>query len=639
MSVKATSSITLLDTSVGRNNLLSDTNVPAMKKKAATGNKYLSDDNRSSYSTGAFVEVDDLLIPEFTHVYRFTCTTACPESTARRSLCFYGSTTPPMVDGQEYTMSMYARKTSGDGKIIMYVGYTSYPDSNKFINVTSEWARYSYTFTYSDSETGGTGGARAYFGASCAVVGVVETFGYKLEKGNKATNWCYSTDDNEYASKVATNYMKFENTGLTIGNMTNSTLGKNVLIDSDSVDIRNGTEVLASYGEEVVIRHKSADVFTIKMTDILKNIIDNGRIFTITAPSPSYGGTITFRTDAYLLTSSTDYVLKVEYKDDNDDEYFIFSSYDNVTIYGFDWSPSTKSIISIILDTATLENKTLPCVYYDTSSISELLIKGRVVIQNSSDVSGSNKCLPPLSIGVPTNIHLEIDGNEIAAKTNETTTGDLNLNSDGGKLLINTDCDRRFMFNDGKLYAMNNTVAANNWFSIIDGVNSSGNTAFSYGNYYNEKGYTNYYGNNIQLISKKNIALNPSSYITSSRNLKVLWIGSGTWYMNQNNTASLNESITSQLNGIVLVWSEYTTKVQNAGWNFTFIPKIYGSNSVIKGSPIEIILTSFGQIGYKSVYINNTTIIGSSINDDSSYTINGITTNPNKFVLRYIYGV
>ena len=109
--------------------------------------------------------------------------------------------------------------------------------------------------------------------------------------------------------------------------------------------------------------------------------------------------------------------------------------------------------------------------------------------------------------------------------------------------------------------------------------------------------------------------------------------------MNQNNTASLNEKITSQLNGIVLVWSEYTSSVQNSGWNFTFIPKIYGSNSDIKGSPIEIILISDGYIGFKSIYINNTTIIGSSINDDSSYTTIGITTKPNRFVLRYIYGV
>ena len=50
------------------------------------------------------------------------------------------------------------------------------------------------------------------------------------------------------AAKTATNYMKFENnTGLIVGNMTGNTLGKNVLIDSDSVDIRDGTTVAASF--------------------------------------------------------------------------------------------------------------------------------------------------------------------------------------------------------------------------------------------------------------------------------------------------------------------------------------------------------------------------------------------------------
>lgn len=56
------------------------------------------------------------------------------------------------------------------------------------------------------------------------------------------------------AAKTATNYMSFNDvaTGLVIGDMTANTLGKNVLIDSDSVDIRNGSTVLASFGANAV---------------------------------------------------------------------------------------------------------------------------------------------------------------------------------------------------------------------------------------------------------------------------------------------------------------------------------------------------------------------------------------------------
>lgn len=50
------------------------------------------------------------------------------------------------------------------------------------------------------------------------------------------------------AAKTATNYMDFiEDTGLIIGDMTSGTLGNNVCIDSDSVDIRQGDKVLASF--------------------------------------------------------------------------------------------------------------------------------------------------------------------------------------------------------------------------------------------------------------------------------------------------------------------------------------------------------------------------------------------------------
>ncbi len=49
------------------------------------------------------------------------------------------------------------------------------------------------------------------------------------------------------AAKTATNFVKLEYGGITVGNLTNYSLGNNVFIDSDSVDIRTGTTVLASF--------------------------------------------------------------------------------------------------------------------------------------------------------------------------------------------------------------------------------------------------------------------------------------------------------------------------------------------------------------------------------------------------------
>lgn len=60
------------------------------------------------------------------------------------------------------------------------------------------------------------------------------------------------------AGKTATNYIKGDGNGLIVGNMASSTLGKNVKIDTDSVDIRNGSDMLASFGAKRVILGQNA---------------------------------------------------------------------------------------------------------------------------------------------------------------------------------------------------------------------------------------------------------------------------------------------------------------------------------------------------------------------------------------------
>lgn len=55
-----------------------------------------------------------------------------------------------------------------------------------------------------------------------------------------------NSSDIDNAAKTATNYLKFDSSGLCVGNMT-GTLQGNTLITSDGVKIRNGTTVLASF--------------------------------------------------------------------------------------------------------------------------------------------------------------------------------------------------------------------------------------------------------------------------------------------------------------------------------------------------------------------------------------------------------
>lgn len=55
------------------------------------------------------------------------------------------------------------------------------------------------------------------------------------------------------AAKTATNYLSFSSDGLVVGDQTGTSLGNNVLIDSDSVEIRSGSEVISSFGKNVIV--------------------------------------------------------------------------------------------------------------------------------------------------------------------------------------------------------------------------------------------------------------------------------------------------------------------------------------------------------------------------------------------------
>lgn len=509
---------------VGGQNLLSDTNVPSMTKKTAPANKYLSDSGNSSYATGEFVEVSNLPVPGFTHVFRHTCTTASSTATHGRSLCFYSGAVVPMIDGEEYTMSMYARKTSGDGKIRLLVGYSKYPNYDNFIEVTNTWKRYSYTFTYSDSATGGSGGARAYFGASCAVVGVVETFGYKLEKGNKATDWSLSVE----AGKTATNYMDFSTDGLVVGDMTASTLDKNVLIDSDSVDIRSGTKVLASYGENISLYKDDIEAFSIKDSEFLTKIISNGRLFK-SGLNHAYETVVTssnlirlnFNSSSYpKINKNTAYVWQIE----NNGRYLIFYPDSNYTLQRIVLITTSPAFVDlIVVDSSSAigaKDVVIPCAYCDSTSSIDVMFKGSVSILNSSDASGVVENTPPLLIGDPELDHLEIDNNEILAKDDAVTPSTLYLNTDGGAVSLNNNADSSLKYQNGSLYSRFRADSYyqstyTDWTEVLKCAGSSDYlTRLGYGPYSSGYGQTNIYGYDMNLTSKTNIDLNASGSIS-----------------------------------------------------------------------------------------------------------------------------
>ncbi len=134
-------------------------------------------------------------------------------------------------------------------------------------------------------------------------------------------------------------------------------------------------------------------------------------------------------------------------------------------------------------------------------------------IANTNDSSGSlgsGTTKPALVIGTPTAYHIEMDNNEIMAKSNATTSSHLFLNMEGGNVSVNNNANRAFMFQEGALYAKNSSFNSGEYLGIIDALNDAGNTTFGYGGYLKKIGGTNIYGNSISLVSNGNVDVEAS---------------------------------------------------------------------------------------------------------------------------------
>jgi hypothetical protein len=173
--------------------------------------------------------------------------------------------------GETYTISCEYKEVSGDQPHQYQIGlYTLNETSVSWIankgtktSIANGWIKTFHTFTIPSDVDHIT----IYFRSGNDFA--LYTHEYyirhpKLEKGNKATDWTPAPEDVgnaiDDAAKTATNYMEFtEGTGLVVGDMTSDTLGNNVLINSESVNIRTGEMVNASFGANQIELGKGND--------------------------------------------------------------------------------------------------------------------------------------------------------------------------------------------------------------------------------------------------------------------------------------------------------------------------------------------------------------------------------------------
>ena len=166
-------------------------------------------------------------------------------------------------------------------------------------------------------------------------------------------------------------------------------------------------------------------------------------------------------------------------------------------------------------------------------------------------------------------------------------------------------------------------------------LNTSNNTVLGYGGYANQIGTTNIYGTSVNLSSRNGVFIDGCQIATN----KVLW--NGGYYMSSGQTATLNEAISDQANGVVLVWSEYIDgAVDNSNFHSFFIPKHFVSAHNGRGISMFLITGTGNYATSKYVYVSDTSIAGHDHNNVEAYTSSsGIKMTPKRFVLRYVIGV
>lgn len=323
------------------------------------------------------------------------------------------------------------------------------------------------------------------------------------------------------AAKTATNYMKFDNSGLTVGDLTKNTLGRNVNIDSSSVNIRNGSNVLASFAESLIEIGKNTSVSAVSFM--------NGTVKLI-AQMETWNN-IAFR-NAYLLAQNT------------------------ICIGAGSTDPTSDKLASMLT-----------------------VRKDRI--------------------------------NEINADVTDTE-GHAYMNIRGGKASV---------YSDGNAGWSSVNVIANKDTSQVELHTNGSNGYKKLINY----SHGLYYYDNSTLLAAYN------------GNTPCLWDG-GAW-MFASQSVTLSAPISEQPHGIIVIFALFdptTNSLTNVMTNPFFVPK-----SAIN---YDYIFTMFWENAWqmctKRVTIQNTCIIGNDQNKSAAFKANtGITTSPQYFVLRRVYGV
>lgn len=186
--------------SIGGTNLLLDTDAPSLAKVAAPYDRRFTSAVDGVNAVGSFITLTDSPCGAKNAVKIEVITPQTANNADVAGINFYNKTISNaiginFIPGEQYTMSCYARATSGTPKINMTIwGRTAWG----WKDVPEAWTKFSLTFTATDAFNTSTT-AWAVFSANDQYVGTLEMTGFQIEKGNKATDWTPAPQDTRQA--------------------------------------------------------------------------------------------------------------------------------------------------------------------------------------------------------------------------------------------------------------------------------------------------------------------------------------------------------------------------------------------------------------------------------------------------------
>ena len=241
---------------VGGTNLLLDTDAPSLTKVAAESNRVFTSMVNSGDATGAIEPLYDspcgtknvvrigIVNPGAGGVAGYRFYSATKENTVGVSF----------IPGEQYTISCYARAVDGAPQInITLWGLTAWG----WKVAPSDWTKFSLTFEATEEFNTKTT-AWLMFRVKEDIAGTVEFTGFKLEKGNKATEWSPSPDEAQYAIANIQVGARNLQLGTQFWDDNCIRLPGNAEINGEEITIPSNT-----YTELEKIQVKNGDVYTI----------------------------------------------------------------------------------------------------------------------------------------------------------------------------------------------------------------------------------------------------------------------------------------------------------------------------------------------------------------------------------------